>query len=110
MRIAILSTPFIRTPPPGYGGTELFCYELAEDLHARGHDVTLFTTGDSTTSCRKRFLYPCGVWPPAPADEANHVGWALAEVARGAFDVAHLNNPLGVPFSRFVETPIVYTI
>src|SRR5262249_45226732 len=56
MRIAIISTPFIRVPPAGYGGTELFCYELAEELHARGHDVTIFTTGDSEVSCKKRWL------------------------------------------------------
>ena len=26
----MLSTPFIRVPPVGYGGTELFCYALGE--------------------------------------------------------------------------------
>ena len=39
MRIAMISTPFIRLPPRGYGGTELFCYELAEELTARGYSV-----------------------------------------------------------------------
>jgi hypothetical protein len=28
VRIAIVSTPFIKLPPAGYGGTELFCYEI----------------------------------------------------------------------------------
>jgi glycosyltransferase involved in cell wall biosynthesis len=110
VRIAMLSTPFIRVPPAGYGGTELFCYELAEELRARGHDVTLFTTGDSVTSCRKRWLYASPEWPPAPHDEVSHAGWAFAEIARERFDVAHLNSPLGVPFSRFVDTPIVHTL
>jgi glycosyltransferase involved in cell wall biosynthesis len=106
----MLSTPFIRVPPDGYGGTELFCYELAEALHARGHDVTLYTTGDSTTSCRKRWLYPTPEWPPTPFDDAGHAGWAFADVVRGGCDVAHLNSPLGIPFTRFVRLPVVYTL
>jgi glycosyltransferase involved in cell wall biosynthesis len=110
MRIAIISTPFIRVPPQGYGGTELFCYELAEELHLRGHDVTVFTTGDSIVSCKKRALYLRPEWPINAADEVNHAAWALGEVARGNFDVAHLNSPLGLPFSGFVRVPLVYTI
>jgi glycosyltransferase involved in cell wall biosynthesis len=110
VRIAILSTPFIRVPPQGYGGTELFCFELAEELHARGHDVTIFTTGDSSTSCRKRFLYARPCWPPTPCDELSHAAFALGEVARGGFDVVHLNNPLAIPCARFVDVPAVYTL
>lgn len=110
MRIAIVSTPFIRVPPTGYGGTELFCYELAEELHARGHDVTLFTTADSISSTRRRALYQHPVWPPNPSDEVIHAAWALADIEREGFDVAHFNSALGLPFGRFVSTPIVHTI
>jgi glycosyltransferase involved in cell wall biosynthesis len=110
VRIAIVSTPFIRVPPEGYGGTELFCYDLAEELHARRHEVTVFTTGDSRTSGEKRWLYARPEWPPSPYDELNHVQWAAAEIARGGFDVAHFNNPACVPFARFLATPVVYTI
>jgi glycosyltransferase involved in cell wall biosynthesis len=110
VRIALVSTPFIRVPPAGYGGTELFCYELAEELHARRHDVTVFTTGDSSTSCKKRWLYPRPEWPPAAHDEVAHAAWAFSEIARGEFDVVHLNSALGLPFARFVATPVVYTL
>lgn len=110
MRIAIISSPFIRMPPKGYGGTELFCYELSEELSARGHDVTVFTTGDSTIRSRKRALYERAVWPLDCSDDVHHVGWAMAEVARGAFDVVHLNSAVGLPFGEFVSVPIVYTL
>ena len=110
MRIAVLSTPFIRVPPSGYGGTELFCWELSEELAARGHDVTLYTTGDSVTRCRRRALYPLAEWPPTAHDDVNHVAWAFSEIARGGFDLVQLNSSLGVPFSRFVSVPIVHTI
>ena len=111
MRIALISTPFIRVPPQGYGGTELFCYELAEGLTRRGHDVTLFTTGDSVVSCRLRALYASGQWPPTPEDEVNHASWAFGEIAReGGYDVVHLNSSLGVPFARSCASPVVHTI
>lgn len=111
MRIALISTPFIRVPPSGYGGTELFCYELAEGLTRRGHEVTLFTTADSSVSCRVRALYATGQWPPTPEDEINHAAWAFAEIARdGGFDLVHLNSSLGVPFARYCRAPVVHTI
>jgi len=110
MRIAMISTPFIRLPPRGYGGTELFCYELAEELTARGHQVTVFTTGDSVVTGRKRALYDKPAWPPTCSDDVNHLAWAIAEVRRGAFDVIHLNSALGLPLGAFVNVPIVYTL
>jgi glycosyltransferase involved in cell wall biosynthesis len=111
MRIAIISTPFVRCPPIGYGGTELFCYEMAEELTHRRHDVTVYTTGDSVLSCRRRALYHQPVWPPTPADELNHVAWALAEIGRdGGYDLVHMNCPFGLPVTRFIQVPVVHTI
>src|SRR5215208_7143940 len=49
LRIAMISTPFIPVPPKDYGGTELIVHELVEGLLDRGHQVTLFATGDSQT-------------------------------------------------------------
>lgn len=110
MRIAVLSTPFIRVPPSGYGGTELFCWELSEELAARGHEVTLYTTGDSITHCSRRALYHRAEWPPTAHDDVNHVAWAFSEIAHREFDLVQLNSSLGVPFARFVSVPIVHTI
>lgn len=111
MRIAIISTPFIRVPPRGYGGTELFCYELAEGLTWRGHDVTLFTTGESAVSCRQRALFGAAQWPPSVEDDLNHVAWAISEIARDKrFDVVQLNSPVGVPLSHYVGAPVAHTI
>jgi glycosyltransferase involved in cell wall biosynthesis len=42
----------MRVPPIAYGGTELVVSLLAEELIRRGHDVTLFASGDSITSAR----------------------------------------------------------
>jgi glycosyltransferase involved in cell wall biosynthesis len=52
MRIAQIAPLFEPVPPPRYGGTERVVHWLTEALVAQGHDVTLFATGDSTTSAR----------------------------------------------------------
>ncbi|MCC6555620.1 MAG: glycosyltransferase family 4 protein [Polyangiaceae bacterium] len=111
MRIAIISTPFVRVPPHGYGGTELFCYELAEGLTWRGHDVTLFATGDSVVTCRRRALFAAPQWPPYVEDDVNHVSWAFSEIARDErFDVVQLNSPVGVTFAHTCRAPVVHTL
>ena len=52
MRIALIAPPFIEVPPRRYGGTELFIGNLASELHARGHDVTVYGNGDWQLPCR----------------------------------------------------------
>src|SRR4249919_105783 len=54
MRIAQLAPTYERVPPRTYGGTELVVGLVTEELVARGHDVTLFASGDSRTSARLR--------------------------------------------------------
>ncbi len=52
MRIAQLGTNTERVPPKGYGGIELVTSVLTESLCQRGHQVTLFASGDSLTKAR----------------------------------------------------------
>src|SRR5690348_15767032 len=54
MRIAQLAPTFERVPPRAYGGTELIVHLVTEALVARGHEVTLFASGDSVTGARLR--------------------------------------------------------
>jgi glycosyltransferase involved in cell wall biosynthesis len=111
MRIALISTAFIPVPPRKYGGTELMVAELADGLVARGHDVTLFGTGDSCTSAELRSLYPHAQWPPNVMVDVNHVSWALQEVLDGDFDVVHANSAGALVFTRFTHwPPMVYTL
>ena len=58
MRIAQIAPLYEAVPPKLYGGTERVVAHLTNALVARGHDVTLFASGDSETdatlvSCRK---------------------------------------------------------
>lgn len=52
MRIAQIAPLYESVPPKTYGGTERVVSWLTEELVAMGHDVTLFATGDSTTTAR----------------------------------------------------------
>jgi glycosyltransferase involved in cell wall biosynthesis len=111
MRIALVSTPFLSTPPRDYGGTELVVSDLVEGLVAAGHDVTLFATGDSVTSAELRALYPTGHWPPDPIVDLEHVCWALREAAQLDPDVIHVHSAAALPVGRFApDLPLVYTL
>src|SRR5947207_9089157 len=52
MRIAQVAPLYEPVPPRLYGGTERVVSYLTEELVRRGHDVTLFASGDSQTSAR----------------------------------------------------------
>ena len=52
MRIAQIAPLTESVPPKGYGGTERVVSYLAEELVRQGHEVTLFASGDSTTTAR----------------------------------------------------------
>lgn len=116
MRIALVAPPWIAIPPVGYGGTERVVHQLAEGLTARGHEVTLFASGDSRTTARLRSLFP---WHLAEhmgstAYEARHIAFALSEIASGAepFDVVHDHS--GYQFVAFapqiLKCPMLHTL
>lgn len=52
MRIAQVSPLYESVPPKLYGGTERVVHNLTEELIARGHEVTLFASGDSNTKAK----------------------------------------------------------
>jgi glycosyltransferase involved in cell wall biosynthesis len=114
MRVAIVAPPFIPVPPIAYGGTELFVAQLAEGLVDQGHTVIVYANGESRVRCEVRWLYPNGDWPPtdpaaAHLRNADHTAWAIRDAAQSA-DVVHLNDVIGLPFTRFVDVPVVLTI
>ena len=56
MRIAQLAPTYERVPPTTYGGTELVVALITDELVRRGHDVTLYASGDSETAAELRAL------------------------------------------------------
>lgn len=58
LKIAQIAPLAERVPPKKYGGTERVVATLTDGLVKRGHDVTLFATGDSITSAKLMSVYP----------------------------------------------------
>lgn len=113
MRVAVLAPISWRTPPRHYGPWELFASLLTEGLITRGHDVTLFATGDSQTTAHLRSAVPTGWSEDASVDpkvaECLHIS-QLFECA-GEFDVIHNSfDFLPLTYTRLVATPVVTTI
>ncbi len=116
MRIAHVAPVATTIPPPKSGSVEAMTSLLTEGLVRRGQDVTLFATGDSTTSATLHSIYPHGYW-----HDANMWPWELYEmlnmaaaVERAAdFDVIHYEAayyPISLAFTRLCRTPIVQTL
>src|SRR5437588_13042873 len=58
MKIAQVAPLAESVPPKLYGGTERVGSWLTEDLVRRGHDITLFASGDSQTSAELVSVVP----------------------------------------------------
>ncbi len=100
-------------PPRSYGPWEQVAATLTEGLVARGHDVTLFATADSTTTARLHAEAPAGYEEDPRVDakvyEALHIAAAFERADE--FDViSNQFDFLPLAFSRLVSTPVVTTI
>ncbi|TMD32301.1 MAG: glycosyltransferase family 4 protein [Chloroflexi bacterium] len=115
LRIAQVAPPLEPVPPAGYGGTERIIEALVRAQIARGHDVTLFASGDSTASASRlvptvpRALRPAGTVPDPWS------GYMIAtEVTAlrhaGEFDVIHAHLEwAGLLLARASSVPVVNT-
>lgn len=114
LRIALVAPPFLPVPPARYGGTERIVSVLADGLHERGHDVTLFATGDSTTAARLVPLVSKSLWKDGiPADVDSIMARVVAGVERfgGEFDLIHSHIEwYGFEWARRSPTPVVSTL
>ena len=112
MRIAVIAPPWAPVPPALYGGIELIVDRLAQGYQAAGHEVLLYTTGDSTC--------------PVPRDwvldqaEGARIGMAVPELrhllaaydAVEGFDIVHDHTVMGPAYAsaRYPRLPVVTTI
>jgi glycosyltransferase involved in cell wall biosynthesis len=94
-------------PPKGYGGIEWVVSLLADGLVTAGHDVTLFATGDSTTTASLEFVFAEAPGSARINDimlDATHTMFALRDAA-ARFDVLHVHSPFSA-LAAAVETPV----
>ena len=94
MRIGLIAPPWVPVPPVSYGGTETVVDNLARGLSRLGHEVRLFTLGESTCPVARSYLFD-----QAPrvigtsVEEAAHVFAAYDALAD--VDVIHDHTLLG---------------
>ncbi len=113
LRIAQVA-PVASAVRPSHGDSvEQLVALLTDGLVARGHDVTLYATGDSTTTARLRSVLPRGydeedeLWDWYRAESFNA---ALAFEHAGEHDVIHAHDfHFALPFAPVVGTPVIDT-
>lgn len=94
MRIGLIAPPWVPVPPPAYGGTEVVIDNLARGLQDLGHDVRLFTVGESSCPVQTDFLYPMAIAPiGVTVPETAHVLAAYESLAD--CDIIHDHTFLG---------------
>ncbi len=112
LRLLLVAPPWFPVPPPRYGGTEQVVGVLAAGLVARGHDVTVVTTGDADVAGTK--------WAHFHEAPTEHIGDASFEAAhllaayrrRQHFDLIHDHTLLGAAMATLATptTPVVHTL
>ncbi|HXG01854.1 MAG TPA: glycosyltransferase family 4 protein [Candidatus Binatia bacterium] len=114
MRIAQVAPLHERVPPRLYGGTERVVAYLTDELVRRGHEVTLFASGDSETRARLVAPVPRALrLDPAATDSLSPHVLELGQVFEraGDFDLIHCHvDYLAFPFARLVRTPTLHTM
>jgi glycosyltransferase involved in cell wall biosynthesis len=89
MKVGLVAPPWLPVPPPSYGGTEVVIDTLARGLTKAGHDVQVFTTGDSEVPV------PIGFVRERAADtQMGHGGVELGHLAEAYealadYDIIH---------------------
>lgn len=118
MRIAQLAPTYERVPPPAYGGTENVVHLLTEELVRRGHDVTLYASGDSRTSARLRSVTPQAMRYGSIRGDLRHAEYLQLANAQacfrdaddGEFDVVHNHAGVeGMVLAATSRTPVLTT-
>lgn len=115
MRIAQVAPLWEQVPPPAYGGTELIVSLLTEALVRRGHQVSLFATGDSHT----RALLRPGCAQALRLQKAGALAYAQHEHTQlnqvfnlaAGFDLIHSHiGEATLPYANCTSTLVVHTL
>ena len=117
MRIAQLSPLEYRTPPKKYGSLERVASALTEELVRRGHEVTLFASGDSVTAARLEATIPLNTTDAGITKFSGPYNPLLLRSVGRAYTMAdqldiihHHTGGIGLPLAHLSTTPAVVTV
>ena len=121
MKIAQVAPLWFSLPPKKFGGTELVAYNLSEGLVKRGHQVTVFASGDSNVSGKLISAWPKHLIKEKINGEVipwNNAHFSLLNLYEAfsradEFDIIHVHENSSI-FSGFfidlVKAPVVTTL
>lgn len=116
MRIAQIAPMAESVPPKKYGGTERVVNVLTEALVKRGHEVTLFASGDSVTSAKLVSVYPRNLRSAHLKDIYGMNIWSSMNIGvaysmQDEFDIIHDHSGyLAMPTANIAKTKTVITL
>ncbi len=125
MKIGIVGSIWLNTPPKKYGGTEDVIYNLVNGLTVHGHEVVLFGPGTSKVKAKvfptvKKPLRDMGVEWKNSNYPLFHITEAFdrAESKVGGpdeFDILHVHlnkssDYIGLPLALASKTPVLFTL
>ncbi len=114
MRIAQIAPLWERVPPPAYGGIELVVALLTDELVRRGHEVTLFASGDSISLAKLESVHPQALRLDSKVKEYGI--YEMLQMSRvyeqaSEFDIIHSHmGCAALPYGNLVKTPTVHTL
>jgi glycosyltransferase involved in cell wall biosynthesis len=112
LRIAQVAPLVERVPPARYGGTERVVHILTEELVRRGHQVTLFAAGTSSTTAELVECSPKPLWELKPMDPLSYqmleVERVIAESDR--FDAIHTHDHFPWLAAPRMQAPLLTTM
>lgn len=110
LRIGLLAPPWVPIPPPRYGGTESMIDRLARGLHAAGHEVRLWTTGDATCPVPRGATFDVALraMMGSCAIELRHTLEGYEWFVEQQCDIVHDHTLVG-PFIAPARQPVITT-
>ncbi|MBD2101092.1 glycosyltransferase family 4 protein [Leptolyngbya sp. FACHB-261] len=114
MWIAQIAPLWEPVPPSGYGGVELAVSLLTEELVRRGHEVTLFASGDSKT--RATLCAPCSYSLRQDSGVKDYRAFEVLQLSQAygklhQFDILHSHvDHSALALAELVKTPTLHTL
>jgi glycosyltransferase involved in cell wall biosynthesis len=114
MKIAQIAPLWERVPPVTYGGIELVVALLTDELVRRGHEVTLFASGDSITEAKLEYIHPRALRLDSEVKE--YYIYEMLQLGRvyeraDEFDIIHSHmGCAALPYAKMVKTPTIHTL
>lgn len=113
LKIAQIAPLWFPIPPKKYGGIERIVHFLTKELVKRGHDVTLFASGDSKTKAKlvsvaEESLIKAGYNWQDPFWNLENLSRAF-KIAKD-FDILHSHLDVWtLPFQNLTKVPVLHT-